>query len=244
MPLTPGSSSEVKSHNISEMVHSGHPRDQAIAASLENARRHPSQHEADAIDSHLAQYLAGNLPHLDEMHTFHGLDQYFAAKLPHVAEMHDAPEPLHQYLDVTGATIHVWQYASEDNDESEDADEDQEERARLMSEILAGIYGDDAPNQFYRAVAPLQYGAGFDPLRHPRGPNGRFIKRGSAEAVSTATAAVRKVIRGVIPLRSTAHKLKRVSFNPPSLLYTASNPLSKAPFRFPLSPSSLYDCSL
>lgn len=41
-PLIPGSSKETISHNISEMVHSGHPQKQAVAASLENARKHPS----------------------------------------------------------------------------------------------------------------------------------------------------------------------------------------------------------
>ncbi len=41
MPLAPGSSRAVISSNISEMVHAGHPREQAVAASLSNARRHP-----------------------------------------------------------------------------------------------------------------------------------------------------------------------------------------------------------
>jgi hypothetical protein len=41
MPLEPGSDSETKSRNISEMRHAGHPQDQAVAAAMENARRHP-----------------------------------------------------------------------------------------------------------------------------------------------------------------------------------------------------------
>ncbi len=41
MPLSSGSSREVISRNISEMVHSGYPQRQAVAASLSNARRHP-----------------------------------------------------------------------------------------------------------------------------------------------------------------------------------------------------------
>lgn len=40
MPLTPGNSQAVKSANIREMVHSGFPQRQAIAAALSNARRH------------------------------------------------------------------------------------------------------------------------------------------------------------------------------------------------------------
>jgi len=39
MPLAHGKSQKTISHNISEMVHAGHPQDQAIAAALETARR-------------------------------------------------------------------------------------------------------------------------------------------------------------------------------------------------------------
>lgn len=41
MPLAPGHSKHVISNNISEMVKSGYPQKQAVAASLSNARRHP-----------------------------------------------------------------------------------------------------------------------------------------------------------------------------------------------------------
>lgn len=41
MPLASGSSQKTISNNIREMINSGHPRAQAIAASLDNARRHP-----------------------------------------------------------------------------------------------------------------------------------------------------------------------------------------------------------
>lgn len=39
MPLTRGKSQKTISHNISEMIGSGHPRDQAIAAALNTARK-------------------------------------------------------------------------------------------------------------------------------------------------------------------------------------------------------------
>lgn len=39
MPLKPGHSRSVISRNISEMVKSGHPKDQAVAAALNNARK-------------------------------------------------------------------------------------------------------------------------------------------------------------------------------------------------------------
>jgi len=39
MPLKKGSSQKVVSENIMEMMHSGHPQKQAIAASLSEARK-------------------------------------------------------------------------------------------------------------------------------------------------------------------------------------------------------------
>lgn len=45
MPLEPGKSRATVSHNIREMVESGHPQKQAVAAALSNARRHPRSDE-------------------------------------------------------------------------------------------------------------------------------------------------------------------------------------------------------
>lgn len=60
MPLTPGSSRATISHNISEMVHSGYPQRQAVAASLSNARRHPR-----ADGGRTALHLVHKIAHRD-----------------------------------------------------------------------------------------------------------------------------------------------------------------------------------
>jgi len=39
MPLESGNSQAVKSRNIREMIRAGHPRDQAVAAAMSNARK-------------------------------------------------------------------------------------------------------------------------------------------------------------------------------------------------------------
>jgi hypothetical protein len=43
MPLTKGHSQKTISHNIEEMIHAGHPKDQAVAAAL-NTARHSKAH--------------------------------------------------------------------------------------------------------------------------------------------------------------------------------------------------------
>lgn len=43
MPLKAGTSKATVSHNISEMIKSGHPQDQAVAAAMEKKRESMSQ---------------------------------------------------------------------------------------------------------------------------------------------------------------------------------------------------------
>jgi hypothetical protein len=54
MPLKKGSDRATISSNIEEMIASGHPQKQAVAASLSNARRYPSGGKA----------AVGHAPHL------------------------------------------------------------------------------------------------------------------------------------------------------------------------------------
>lgn len=62
MPLLPGK--ENVGHNISEMIHAGHPRDQAIAASLKKAGLSNKYTDGDGQPSQAIplKEQTGNLP--------------------------------------------------------------------------------------------------------------------------------------------------------------------------------------
>lgn len=71
MPLEKGKSEAVKSHNIAEMINSGHPRDQAIAAAMETARRSRAEgglvHRTKKVRLHVGPIhsaVAGRTDHL------------------------------------------------------------------------------------------------------------------------------------------------------------------------------------
>lgn len=70
--------------------------------------------------------------------------------------------------------------------------------AEMIAEILYGIYGDEALDKFQAEDKPTEkaFAKAWDALDHPRGPNGRFIPKGSAEAVAAAKEAVGKALRG------------------------------------------------
>jgi len=61
MPLKPGSSDAVVSSNIREMVNSGHPQKQAVAAAMHNAGR--SKIKKDWGPEEALGYGAGELHH-------------------------------------------------------------------------------------------------------------------------------------------------------------------------------------
>jgi len=99
-----------------------------------------------------------------------------------------------------------------------------QQRAELIADILGGIYGDRAlsmvegePGNKSLAGSPLFRSPfrksllflifkAWDALDHPRGANGRFIPKGSAEAVSTAKEAVKRTLKEK-PSSETAKKL-------------------------------------
>jgi hypothetical protein len=73
MPLSPGHDKAIVSKNISEMVAAGYPQKQAVAASLDNARRHPAR--ARRAVGGLAPEYVGNWwqPKPDDPLIEHGL---------------------------------------------------------------------------------------------------------------------------------------------------------------------------
>lgn len=81
---------------------------------------------------------------------------------------------------------------------------DDMERVELMADILGGLFGDKALLAFEdmdSGHTEKSYGIhwltmkAWEELDHPRGKNGRFIKKGSAEAVAAATVAIRSALR-------------------------------------------------
>lgn len=76
-----------------------------------------------------------------------------------------------------------------------DTEDDPDEKAELMAEILYGLYGDDALSLVEDKSVKMAVGK-WEPLAHPRGRGGRFIKRGSEEAVASAQEAISQVIKG------------------------------------------------
>jgi hypothetical protein len=77
---------------------------------------------------------------------------------------------------------------------------DEAERQSLIAEILAAIFGRRALDHVAsvgkdKSLAGVML-KGWDALKHPRGKNGRFIEKNSAEAVSAAHDEVAKILKG------------------------------------------------
>lgn len=67
MPLKKGKSRETISHNIREMIHSGHPQDQAVAAALSQASRSKAEGGSASNKIHVGPIhsnVAGRTDHL------------------------------------------------------------------------------------------------------------------------------------------------------------------------------------
>lgn len=90
----------------------------------------------------------------------------------------------------------VLRLSLKETDDGEDSDEEALERAEAIAEILEHIYGDDAESHFDEMFgSQVQKMASWNAIDHPRGPNGRFIPKYSAEAVSAAKDAVKESLQ-------------------------------------------------
>jgi len=80
-------------------------------------------------------------------------------------------------------------------------EEDPNAFAEMAADILYGIYGDKALEMLQapsggREVHESRLLEAWDPQHHPRGKNGRFIKKGSGEAIAAAQEAIGKAMKG------------------------------------------------
>jgi hypothetical protein len=106
-------------------------------------------------------------------------------------------------LSVTGsvdlsATKRPWVWGGAEMSEEQLGDVRQ--RAEMIAEILYGLYGERAlevlGQQGLGAAMGVALAAKWDKLQHPRGPDGRFIKKGTGQAGEAAVKAVGEVISG------------------------------------------------
>ena len=90
---------------------------------------------------------------------------------------------------------------SEDKEDNTAAvDADAQAAAEMLADILYGVYGHEALTLL---GADSEAFAEWQPLAHPRGPGGRFIKKGSGEAADSAKKALSEAITG--KAKATAH---------------------------------------
>ncbi len=97
----------------------------------------------------------------------------------------------------------AWDPDDDDEDEIEDTEDSDEEesgdvmdRAEQIADFLESIYGDKAEEMFDAVFGSAVRMAAWNAFEHPRGPNGRFIKKNSPEAVAAARARVEDALKG------------------------------------------------
>lgn len=75
-----------------------------------------------------------------------------------------------------------------------DAGDDPRELAEAIAEVLGGLFGEKALLAFKKKKTAVQLASSsWDNLAHPRGPGGRFIKKGSSDAVAAAKTELAKL---------------------------------------------------
>lgn len=112
-------------------------------------------------------------------------------------ERHGQTEPIKfSLMDVL--TLMGLEVPEPDEGGPEVQEDESEEQAEAIAEILQGIFGDQAEAMFdkiYGADAPKRM-ASWNSIDHPRGPNGRFISRNSPEAAAAAKSKVAEALKG------------------------------------------------
>lgn len=118
-------------------------------------------------------------------------------------------DPQQMSLDRDGAELLVKAAKDSLKLSSEPEEEgDVQEKAELIAEILEGIFGDEAEAKFDEIFTDDSLKmSSWNPLDHPRGPDGRFIERNSPEAVAAAKSEVKKALAG----RRTPEALQKVT---------------------------------
>lgn len=75
----------------------------------------------------------------------------------------------------------------------DDGEGDPEEKLSSIADIVHHVFGDGAGK--YVGGEVQKFAGNFDPLQHPRGKDGRFIKKNSAEALAAAKDKVGEVLK-------------------------------------------------
>jgi hypothetical protein len=110
-------------------------------------------------------------------------------------EKHGTTEPIRfSLIDVLKAAGHE---LPEDDDAMEVEDEERDDQATAISEILQGIFGDEAEALFDKVYSGAKrMSTAWNSIDHPRGHNGRFIAKNSPEAAAAAKSMVAEALKG------------------------------------------------
>lgn len=81
------------------------------------------------------------------------------------------------------------------SEQTDSEEEDPQQRAEAIADLLIGIYGDNALKLIDKMDLHESLLEAWDPAAHPRGPNGRFIAKNSPEAVQAVKGKVKQALK-------------------------------------------------
>lgn len=85
--------------------------------------------------------------------------------------------------------------------------DDVKKKARIIAAILTDLFGEDAESHFDEIFGSAVRMGVWKSIDHPRGQDGRFIEKNSADAVHAAKATIREALKG----KRTPSSLKTVT---------------------------------